>query len=79
MSIYGATVIRTGYSRGSGYDKIFLKKVDGRVVELNVETTSDGDECIGVMDVVDDLKKRIKKYKEDIEEYEDKIKEIEKW
>ena len=79
MTIYGATVIKTGFSRGSGYDRIFLKTVDGRVAELNIETTSDDDTCIGVTYVADDLKKRIKKCKEEIEEYEKKIKEMETW
>lgn len=79
MTIEGATVIRTGYSIGSGYDKIFLKTVDNRVVVLQVETTSDDDTCIGISDVLDTLKKRIKGCKVDIKEYEEKIKEIEKW
>jgi hypothetical protein len=79
MTIDGATVIRTGYSRGSGYDKIFLKTVDGRVVVLQVETTSDDDTCIGITYMLDTLKKRIKGCKADIKEYEEKIKEIEKW
>ena len=79
MTIEGATVIRTGYSIGSGYDKIFLKTVDGRVVVLQVETTSDDDICVGISDVLNTLKKRIKVRKEDIKEYEEKIKEIEKW
>lgn len=79
MTIYGATVVRTGYSRGSGYDKIFLKTVDGRLVVLQVETTSDDDTCIGVSDVVDTLKERIKRCKEEIKESEKKVKEIEKW
>lgn len=79
MSIYGATVIKTGFSRGSGYDKIFLKTVDGKVAELSIETTSDDDTCIGVTYVVDDLKKRIERYKEKIKEYEDEVEEVEKW
>lgn len=78
-TIEGATVIRTGYSRGSGYDKIFLKTVDGRVVVLQVETTSDNDTCIGISDVSDTLKRRIKRCKEEIKEYEDQAKEVEKW
>lgn len=57
-TIFGATVIRTGYSRGSGYDKIYLKTVDGRVVVLQVETTSDNDKCIGISDMLDTLKKK---------------------
>jgi hypothetical protein len=79
MTIEGATVIRTGYSRGSGYDEIFLKTVDGRVVVLKAETTTDDDMCIGIKDVLSTCKKRIKGYKEDIKECEKKIKEIEKW
>jgi hypothetical protein len=78
-TIDGATVIRTGYSRGSGYDKIFLRTVDERVLVLQVETTSDDDACIGISDVLDTLNKRIKGCKEDIKEYKEKIKEIEKW
>jgi len=78
-TIEGATVIRTGYSRGSGYDKIFLKTVDGRVVVLQVETTSDNDTCIGISDMLYDLNKRIKICKEDIKKYEDQAKEIERW
>lgn len=78
-TIDGATVIRTGFSRGSGYDKIFLKTVDGRVVVLQVESTSDNDVCIGISDILDSLEKRIKKCKEEIKEYEDKMKEVEKW
>lgn len=78
-NIEGATVIRTGYSRGSGYDKIFLKTVDGRVVVLQVETTSDNDKCIGISDMLYDLNKRIKRCKENIKEYEDQAKEIERW
>lgn len=79
MTIEGATVIRTGYSRGSGYDKIFLRTVDDRIVVLQVETTSDDDMCIGISDVLDTLKKRIKGCKEDIKECEKEIKEMEKW
>lgn len=78
-TIEGATVIRTGYSRGSGYDKIFLKTVDGRVVVLQVETTSDNDTCIGISDMLDALNNRIKRCKEDIKEYEEQAKEIERW
>lgn len=79
MTIQGAKVIRTGYSRGSGYDEIFLKTVDKRVIVLQVETTSDGDRCIGISDVVDTSKKRIERYKEKIKELEDEVKEVEKW
>lgn len=79
MTIEGATVIKTGYSRGSGYDKIFLKTVDGRVVVLQVETTSDNDMYIGISDMLNTLKRRIKSCKEEIKEYEEKAKEIEKW
>lgn len=78
-TIEGATVIRTGYSRGSGYDNIFLKTIDGRVIVLQVETTSDNDTCIGISDMLYDLNKRIKRCKEDIKKYEDQAKEIERW
>jgi chaperonin cofactor prefoldin len=79
MTIEGATVIRTGFSRGSGYDKIFLKTVDGKILVLKVETTSDDDMCIGISDVLNTLKKRIKSCKEDIKEYEERIEEMKKW
>lgn len=78
-TIDGATVIKTGYSRGSGYDKIFLRTVDGRVVVLRVETTSDNDTCIGISDVLDNLNRRIKSCKENIKEYEEQIKDVELW
>lgn len=79
MTIEGATVIRTGFSRGSGYDKIFLKTIDGRVIVLQIETTSDNDTCIGMSDMLNTLKRRIKDCKEDIEKYEKQAKEVEKW
>jgi hypothetical protein len=78
-TIEGATVIRTGYSRGSGYDKIFLKTVDGRVVVLQIETISDNDICIGISDILDTLNKRIKRCKEDIKECEEQAKKILQW
>lgn len=79
MSIEGATVVRTGHSRGSGYDKIFLRTVDGTVVVLKVETTSDDDICIGIDDVLDTLKRKIEICKADIEDYEKQIEEIKTW
>lgn len=75
MSVIGAIVIRTGYSRGSGYDKIFLKTIDGRIIVLKVETTSD-DVCIGISDVLDTLNKKIKRCKEEIKEYEEQVKDV---
>jgi hypothetical protein len=79
MTIEGATVIRTGFSRGSGYDKIFLRTVDGRVVVLKVETTSDNEVCIGIDDALNTLKRRIEMCKDDIKHYEEQIEEIKKW
>jgi len=78
-TIDGAIVIRTGYSRGSGYDKIFLKTIDGRIAVLKVETTSDDDTCIGISDVLDTLNKKINRCKEKIKEYEEQAKDIEQW
>ena len=79
MTIEGATVIKTGYSRGSGYDKIYLRKLDRKVVVLEVENTSDDDTCIGISDMVDTLKEKIKGCEEEIKGYEKRIKEIENW
>jgi hypothetical protein len=79
VTIEGATVIRTGFNRGSGYDKIFLRTVDGRVVVLQVETTTDDDMCIGIEDLLDRLQRKIKICKEDIKDYEKQIEEMKKW
>lgn len=79
MTMEGAKIIRTGFSRESGYDKIFLKTVDGKILVLQVGTTSDDDTCIGISDVTNSLKKRIKKCKEDIKEYEEQLEEMKKW
>lgn len=79
MTIEGATVIRTGFSIGSGYDKIYLRTVEGRVVVLQVETTSDDATYIGIDDLLDKLQRRIEICKEDIKHYEDQIEEMKKW
>jgi uncharacterized coiled-coil DUF342 family protein len=49
------------------------------VVVLEVENTSDDDTCIGISDMVDTLKEKIKGCEEEIKGYEKRIKEIENW
>lgn len=77
MSIIGATVIKTGCSRGSGYDKIYVKTIDGRVKLLEVEITSDNDRCIGVQDILDGLQRKIMRYQNGISDIEKQIKYLE--
>ena len=78
-TIEGATVIKTGFTRGSGYDKIYLRKVDGEIIILEVESNSNDGTYVGVRSLINSYNKRIEKCKEEINQCKKLIRNIEKW